>query len=1067
VAKCFQPHWYARRRFGDPARTGQSLPEEDPGRLLDDYINVGAALDLPPHPLFDPAWYRAQLATVPEDELLIEHYLTSGRALSPHPCFDPASPAGQAAPDDRNPLLYYLKNRETWTLAPNALFDGGRYLDANPDVAAAGSHPLLHYLRAGHREGRPGVQRLDVNIYRSLAGGVAARRAMVDFLRAHRPPVVGAEAADLAQVTEPAAVGAAFEDARWAYTAAAVRRRAKLYALIGPLFHPSWYARQRFGSDDAGRPKSDPALGGTLLDDYLLRGAAMGLSPHPLFDPAWYATQVPLLPDGQLAIEHYLTVGGALSPHPAFDPASPASKAAPDGQNPLLHYVTHPETWELAPNDVFDGAYYASTYPDVVLAGINPLAHYITHGAAERRVPSADFDSKAYRTLTGLPQTTNAMVHYLRQRAETAIPDAAGIAFPEIADPLVSIVIPVYGHWAHTRACLLSLAAADPDPTFEVIVVDDAGPDFTADLLAEAPGVRVLRHQTNTGYVGACNTGIAAARGRYVALLNNDTRVSPDWLAPLVETIEDDGVGLVGAKLIYPDGRLQEAGGIIFSDASGFNYGKFGNVAASQYDYRRSVDYCSGAAILVRKEILDQLGGLDEAFAPAYYDDTDLAFAVRSLGLDVVYQPRSVVIHDEGVSHGTDETTGVKAFQVVNREKFRAKWATALARQRPPGPDQVERAARAHQGRDLVVVVDHYVPRPDQDSGSVRMLALLQELRRQGHGVVFVPANAMLSDRYGEALTAMGIEVAHGQHDWAEFFTALHGSVAAAIVSRVSIALGFAPVLRAALPGVPLIFDTVDLHFLRLTRETAIAPTPGAAAVTTLTREMELALIRSADTTLVVSQVEKDLLAELEPDADIRILSNVHKPLDDAAIPPLADRDGLVFVGSFAHKPNADAVAWFIAEVLPLIRRRLPTASLRIVGADPPPDLVAAAPAGVEYLGWVEDLAPVYGQSRIAIAPLRYGAGVKGKIGEAMAFGVPVVTTAVGAEGMSLRDGQNASVADTAADFSAAIVHLVEDDELWQRLSRAGREHIDQVLGQAQFSATVRKLIPEPPPVRE
>ncbi|MDR1426755.1 MAG: glycosyltransferase [Bifidobacteriaceae bacterium] len=1058
LAKLFSPEWYAKRRFGDPEVTGEPLPFLDADQLLTDYMKQGAKLDVSPHPLFDPVWYRSQLDKVPRGELLLEHYLTRGRHLSPHPSFSPDSPAAKAAPPERHPLLFYLRTPRTWHLAPNPLFDGAHYLGTYTDVASAGLHPLVHYLEWGQLEYRTTTSLFDLDLYRELAGEPSRDGALVDFLRQHRP-VRSHQEDDLSlrAVVDPAGVRTGLEAAQWAYTTPAILRRAELYTLVSPFFDASWYARARFGGDADPADFFDPDTG-TLLDDYLLRGAAYGIGPHLLFDPAWYESQFSVLPAGVLSVEHYLTQGGAFSPHPTFDPTSPAAKAAPAGQNPLVYYLNRPETWHLAPNDYFDGAFYLDLYSDVVLAQANPLVHYLTYGEAEERVASQRFDVDLYRGICSVPAGASPLTHFLRQRRITAAPTVDGLSFPVHEAPAVSIVIPVYGHWAHTQACLEALAASDSDPTFEVIVVDDAGPDNTASLLSQVPGLRLIRHEVNTGFVDACNTGIEAARGEFVALLNNDTRVSPDWLAPLIETLLDDGVGLVGAKLVYPDGHLQEAGGIIFSDASGWNYGKFLAPDASEFNYRRRVDYCSGAAVVARKSTLDQLGGLDREFAPAYYEDTDLAFAVRELGLDVVYEPRSVVIHDEGVSHGTDETHGVKAYQTTNKAKFQVKWAKALARQLPPGADMVPLAARVHQGRDLVVVIDHYVPRPDQDSGSLRMFSLIAELVRQGHGVIFVPANGFKSGRYGKILQTMGVEVAHGPHDWTEFFGDLVDSVRAVIVSRVYTAMAFAPMLREALPDVPIIFDTVDLHFLRLEREASLVGSSAATATATLTREFELALIRSVDTTLVVSTAEKELLADLTPDADIRIVSNVHRRLDADAFPPPNRRQGVVFVGSFAHLPNRDGIEWFLDEVLPLIQAHLPNIPVRIVGADPPQDLVQGAPSGVEYLGWVEDLAGVYGVSRVAIAPLRYGAGVKGKVGEAMAYGLPVVTTTVGAEGLGLEHRATALIADTPEDFAAAIVAAVRDDQLWGRLSAAAREHVDQVLGQERFSASVRDL---------
>ncbi|MGH8028503.1 MAG: glycosyltransferase family 2 protein, partial [Arenimonas sp.] len=239
---------------------------------------------------------------------------------------------------------------------------------------------------------------------------------------------------------------------------------------------------------------------------------------------------------------------------------------------------------------------------------------------------------------------------------------AEGIAFEPCAAPRASIVVPVHNGLALTLACLQSLARHRGAASFEVIAVDDASSDDTARVLPGIPGLRTVRLDTNLGFIGACNTGAAHARGEFLVMLNNDTYVQPGWLEALLDTfaIHPD-TGLAGSKLVYPDGRLQEAGGIVFADGSAWNYGRHGHPNDPRYNFVREADYCSGAAIAVPRALFAGLGGFDRLYTPAYYEDTDLAMRVRQRGLKVRYQPASVVVHHEGATSGTDINTGIKA----------------------------------------------------------------------------------------------------------------------------------------------------------------------------------------------------------------------------------------------------------------------------------------------------------------------------------------------------------------------------------------------------------------------
>ena len=345
----------------------------------------------------------------------------------------------------------------------------------------------------------------------------------------------------------------------------------------------------------------------------------------------------------------------------------------------------------------------------------------------------------------------------LRQFRRNAIPTQvlyapaatpfAPFALPTSSVPRASIVIPVFGAFTHTLACLRAIAAHPPVADFEVIVVDDASPDDSLAKLHAIDGLRVQARKANGGFIAACNDGAGLARGEVLVFLNNDTVPQPGWLDALLATLDaHPDAGLVGAKLLYPDGRLQEAGGVVFADGSGWNYGRFDDPANCRFAYLRDADYVSGAAIAIPRALFERLGGFDSRYAPAYYEDTDLAFAVRAAGLRVLVQPASVVVHDEGTTSGTDVNTGPKAAQVRNQAVFAAKWRDALAAQLPAG--SVPTPALLHRRQRQVLVIDALTPQPDRDSGSLRLVNLMRLLMEEGAHVVFVPANRS-ADVYG------------------------------------------------------------------------------------------------------------------------------------------------------------------------------------------------------------------------------------------------------------------------------------------------------------------------------
>lgn len=652
----------------------------------------------------------------------------------------------------------------------------------------------------------------------------------------------------------------------------------------------------------------------------------------------------------------------------------------------------------------------------------------------------------------------------LRQAAEAVVAQYKPLHLPEVPRPDVSVIVPAHNHFDYTYRCLASIIRHRPDASIEVLLTDDGSTDETvyAGFILSG-GIRVLRTGANTGFVHAVNLAAAAARGRFLFLLNNDTEVEEHWLDELLGTFAEDGaVGVAGSKLLYPDGRLQEAGGIIWRQGTGMNWGRGDDPARPEYCYMRDADYVSGAALLIPRALFTQVGGLSDAYAPAYYEDTDLCFKVRAAGFRVVVQPLSRIVHHEGVTAGSDpDGDGAKRFQRINQRNFMAAWAEELQQFPLSGSDPRDAAERLVRRRALFI--DDTVPTPDRDAGSNAALEHMRSLQRLGYQVSFVGADNMAKiSPYTEALERVGIHCYYAPYYWSveEIFRRETRPFDLFYVHRVANMTKYASMIRQRCPGSRIVFNVADLHHLRHEREAALRQSPVLERKAQALMAAELAAVAAADAVIVHSTHEQDVLAQAGVTTRVHVMPWTVRAEPGPA--PFAARSGIALIGGYNHTPNVDAAEWLADTIMPLVAPQ--GIECLLVGSDMPDAMRALERPGVRVLGHVADLSTVLERVRLTVAPIRFGAGLKGKVLTSLAAGVPCVMTRCAAEGMGLPEAYDVAIADTADGLAERIIQVHADPALFAMLRDAGLAFVDQACAPSRIDALLAAACQRPWP---
>ena len=850
------------------------------------------------------------------------------------------------------------------------------------------------------------------------------------------------------------------------------------------------------------------------LRHYVERGWREGRDPHPYFSNDWYLFKNPeVSAAGANPLVHYLSQGWKEGrwPNPVFDPQAylnhhPDVREA--GVEPLSHYVRHglAEDREIP----FEG--HGCEWRSLVRLKTRcpSLMDYLIHHPVEEgdkqavapaRRPRGDWPPEPlsdswlpyqfhdYLVRSQIDQEL-PLFSYLCSVMDRYADDQEAFVASESCSQLLtrirslserragsfsreldaSIIIPVHNNLVDTVLCIASLLEHECDASYEIIVADDASTDATTEVIPSIGGVVKHVHQEkNLGFLLNCNAAAAQASGKTVVLLNNDTLVLPFWLDELLAPFKAmEKVGLVGSKLLNWDGTLQEAGGIFWEDGSAWNFGRGQDPLAPQFNYLKDVDYCSGAAIAVPTTTWKQVGGFDEAFTPAYCEDADLAFRLRDSGYRTLYNPASVVVHHEGRSHGRDVNSGIKAYQISNQARLLERWGEVLARDHFPNGHQVLRARDRSRSKPHLLFIDHHVPQWDRDAGSRTIYQYLQIFIDLGWQVTFWPDNLYRDPVYTHVLQGMGVEVITGRefiNRFEDFLRDRADLYDVVFISRPHVSARYAAAVREYTKA-RIFYYGHDLHFRRMEASMALGGSVTNEEIVA-SRDMELDACRAADVIFYPDAEEVRLVRKMVG-GKRKFLTNPVCVYDEAQIDdaiaatvriPAVPGSRMLFVGGFNHFPNLEGIIWFAKFVMPLVLERVPDAQLDIVGSNAPSEVVELDSEHVSVLGLVsdEELEQLYGQSALAVAPLLHGAGVKGKVIEAMGLAVPVATTSVGAQGIASAS-ELMFIGDTPEELAEAVALAIEDRAEAQRRARAAVEFIREHYGRESLMSLFDQL---------
>lgn len=606
------------------------------------------------------------------------------------------------------------------------------------------------------------------------------------------------------------------------------------------------------------------------------------------------------------------------------------------------------------------------------------------------------------------------------------------IKFEKVEKPLVSIVIPVYNQFKFTYACLYSILNHTKNIDYEIIIADDCSTDKTKKISEFVENIKIIRTTNNLGFLKNCNNAIMQAKGEYICLLNNDTQVQPQWLDWMLDLFKNEkNVGIVGSKMLYAQNKLQEAGTLIYKDL--YFQGRLDAPTKSMYSYVKEVDYVPGCCVLTPKKLFDEIGGFDEIYAPAYNEDPDYCYQLKKRGYKVLYQPKSIILHYEGVSYGKSRMERIEK----NRDIFNKRWAEELSKKTTF--EEIKVPFTEKMRPKTILVIDDKLPEYDQHAGAKTIFHFIKLLKKMGMHIKFLPADYLLREPYATALGQLGAEVLtdyqlNDKEKFKQWLNVNHHFVDYVLISRPQVAEQYLGIVKEY-KNIKVLYYGHDLHYLRELRDYELTKRQDALSCSNFFKAMEFDIFNKVDMSYYPSQFEVETIKKEMPMAKAKAVPAYLYDITQAPVQKnFESKKDLMFVGGFGHLPNVDGILWFVREVFPMVLEKLPDIKLNILGSRPTEEILELQSDSINILGYVQDdvLAEYYQNCRIVVAPLRFGAGVKGKVIEAIYNRIPVVTTKIGAEGIN--QGDVLTIADEPIDFANELVDLYNNKERYEHI---------------------------------